>query len=148
MESAVYIICIPCTIYKMNSTNWRAPNLWVFIAQLVEHCIANAEAIGWNANETPKFCFDLISNCLNCYYLNYCDDHIFIWLKISFYCCLLGCHVGTIITMPLSGLLTMYGFDGGWASVFYCFGESSIEKSQKISITTFYSVNLTFIRWD
>ena len=35
----------------------------------------------------------------------------------------LGCHVGTIITMPLSGLLTKYGFDGGWASVFYCFGK-------------------------
>lgn len=35
----------------------------------------------------------------------------------------LGCHVGTIITMPLSGMLTKYGFDGGWASVFYCFGE-------------------------
>ena len=31
--------------------------------------------------------------------------------------------MGTIITMPLSGLLTKYGFDGGWASVFYCFGE-------------------------
>lgn len=32
-----------------------------------------------------------------------------------------GCPVGTIITMPLSGLLTKYGPDG-WASVFYCFG--------------------------
>ncbi|XP_048584880.1 uncharacterized transporter slc-17.2 [Nematostella vectensis] len=37
-----------------------------------------------------------------------------------------GCHVGTIITMPLSGLLTKYGFDGGWASVFYCFGAAGI----------------------
>ena len=26
---------------KMNSTNWPAPNLWVFIAQLVDHCSAN-----------------------------------------------------------------------------------------------------------
>ena len=25
----------------------------------------------------------------------------------------------------------MYGFDGGWASVFYCFGESSVEKNQE-----------------
>ena len=32
-----------------------------------------------------------------------------------------GCPVGTIITMPLSGLLTKYGPDG-WASAFYCFG--------------------------
>ncbi|XP_031560826.1 uncharacterized transporter slc-17.2-like isoform X2 [Actinia tenebrosa] len=37
-----------------------------------------------------------------------------------------GCHVGTIITMPLTGLLTRYGFDGGWASVFYCFGAAGI----------------------
>ena len=34
-----------------------------------------------------------------------------------------GCPVGTILTMPLTGLLTKYGFDGGWASVFYVFGE-------------------------
>lgn len=27
---------------KMNSTNWPAPNAWVFIAQLVELCNANA----------------------------------------------------------------------------------------------------------
>ncbi|XP_012553658.1 vesicular glutamate transporter 2 isoform X2 [Hydra vulgaris] len=33
-----------------------------------------------------------------------------------------GCPVGTILTMPLTGLLTKYGFDGGWASVFYVFG--------------------------
>ena len=26
----------------MNSTNWPAPNEWVFIAHLVEHCSANA----------------------------------------------------------------------------------------------------------
>ena len=30
---------------KMNSTNWPAPNLWVFLAQLVEQCSANAEAM-------------------------------------------------------------------------------------------------------
>jgi len=33
-----------------------------------------------------------------------------------------GCPVGTILTMPMTGLLTKYGFDGGWASVFYVFG--------------------------
>ena len=33
-----------------------------------------------------------------------------------------GMNVGTVVTMPLTGLLTKYGFDGGWASVFYCFG--------------------------
>lgn len=35
---------------------------------------------------------------------------------------LAGMNVGTVVTMPLTGLLTKYGFDGGWASVFYCFG--------------------------
>ena len=80
MESAVYMIFIPSPIYKMNSTNWHTPNLWVFIAH-VGHCSANAEAIGWKSKEAPKFCFDLIRNCLNCYYYYYyyyCDDHIFI----------------------------------------------------------------------
>ena len=28
----------------MNSVNWPAPSVQVFIAQLVEHCNANAEA--------------------------------------------------------------------------------------------------------
>ena len=28
-------------IVKMNSTNWPAPNVLVFIAQLVEHCRIN-----------------------------------------------------------------------------------------------------------
>jgi len=37
----------------------------------------------------------------------------------------IGCPVGTIITMPLSGLLTKYGPDG-WASAFYCFGKSML----------------------
>ena len=30
---------------KMNSTNWPAPNAWVFIAQLVELWNANANAV-------------------------------------------------------------------------------------------------------
>lgn len=33
-----------------------------------------------------------------------------------------GCCFGTIVTMPIAGLLSKYGPDGGWASVFYCFG--------------------------
>ena len=31
---------------KVNSTNWPAPSIWVFIAQMVVHCSANAEAMG------------------------------------------------------------------------------------------------------
>ena len=40
---------------KMNSIKWPAPNIWVFIAQLVEHCSANAEAMGSNPVEALKF---------------------------------------------------------------------------------------------
>ena len=35
----------------MNSINWPAPSIWVFIAPLVEHCSANAEAMGLNPVE-------------------------------------------------------------------------------------------------
>ena len=37
----------------MNSINWSALSIWVFIAQLVEHCNANAEATGSNPVEAP-----------------------------------------------------------------------------------------------
>ena len=43
-------------------------------------------------------------------------------LQLNVVLSLVGMNVGTIVTMPLTGLLTKYGFDGGWASVFYCFG--------------------------
>ncbi|XP_068746722.1 vesicular glutamate transporter 1-like [Montipora capricornis] len=33
-----------------------------------------------------------------------------------------GCTVGSIVTMPISGLLTRYNFDGGWPAAFYPFG--------------------------
>ncbi|XP_068711966.1 vesicular glutamate transporter 3-like [Montipora foliosa] len=33
-----------------------------------------------------------------------------------------GSSIGYLLTMPVSGILSKYGFDGGWASVFYCFG--------------------------
>ena len=59
----------------MNSINWHAPNVWVFIAQLVEHCSANTEATGSNPVEAPKMVFSgLIRNCVNCDYN--CDGHI------------------------------------------------------------------------
>ena len=44
---------------KINSTNWPAPNLWVFIAQMVEHCSAKL------------------------HYNNHYGDHIFIKVCIS-----------------------------------------------------------------
>ena len=53
----------------MNSINWPASSVWVFIAQLLEHCSANAEATGSNPFEATKnfSCFGLFRNCLNCY---------------------------------------------------------------------------------
>ena len=43
----------------MNSINCSSPNIWVFIAQLVEHGSANAEAMGSNLVETLKIFFGL-----------------------------------------------------------------------------------------
>ena len=40
---------------KINSTNLPAPNLWVFITQLIEHCSTNAEARGLNPVEVPNY---------------------------------------------------------------------------------------------
>ena len=59
--SAVHIILI-CFIPftgTMNSINWPAPDVWVFIAQLVEHRSANADAMGSNPVEAPKTFFGL-----------------------------------------------------------------------------------------
>ena len=52
----------------MDSIGWPASSVWVFVAQLVEHCSANADATGLNPVETPKkvfFFFGLLRNCLN-----------------------------------------------------------------------------------
>ena len=37
-----------------------------------------------------------------------------------------GCTVGSIVTMPISGLLTRYDLDGGWPAVFYAFGKKTV----------------------
>ena len=58
---------------KMNSVNWSAPNVWVFIAQLVEHCSANAEVMGSNPIEALKI-----------FFYN-CDDHIPISIFVADY---------------------------------------------------------------
>ena len=41
----------------MNSINWPACHVWVFVAQMVEHCSVNAEATGSNPVEAPKSFF-------------------------------------------------------------------------------------------
>ena len=66
-------ICIPFSSYHfilcfihglMKSISWSALSVWVFIAQLVEHCSTNTEAMGLNPVE--KIFFGLLHNCLNC----------------------------------------------------------------------------------
>ena len=54
----------------MNSINWPAPNVWVFITQLVEHCSANAEAMGSNLFEALKTFFGLTLRLLNIAIIN------------------------------------------------------------------------------
>ena len=66
---AVHIISFRVSFLSrlMNSINWPAPSIWVFIAQLGEHCSANAEATGSNPVEAPKSFFSgYFRNCLNC----------------------------------------------------------------------------------
>ena len=56
--------------------SWPAPSTWVFIAQLGEHCSANAEASGSNPVEAPKNVFSgYFRNCLNCDSLRWSHTH-------------------------------------------------------------------------
>ena len=56
--------------------NWPASSIWVFIAQLGEHCNANAEATGSNPVEAPKNVFSgYFRNCLNCDSLRWSHTH-------------------------------------------------------------------------
>ena len=43
----------------MHSINWSVPNIWIFVAQLVERCRANVEAMGSNPIEALKKFFGL-----------------------------------------------------------------------------------------
>ena len=56
-RSSHHLYSIFLSRVKMNLINWPAPNIWVFIAQLVEHCSANAEAMGSNPVEALNFFF-------------------------------------------------------------------------------------------
>ena len=62
--------------FKINSTNWPAPNIWVFIALTVQHCSAKAEAMRLSPVEVQKTFVGFICNCLNCD--NHCNDQIII----------------------------------------------------------------------
>ena len=71
----------------MNSINWPASSVWVFIAQLGEHCSANAEATGSNPIEAPKIFFSgYFRNCLNCDSLRWSHTHFI-------YTCVVICYI-------------------------------------------------------
>ena len=42
---------------ESRTTNWPDLHVWVFTAQLVEHCSVNTEAAGSNPDETSKNVF-------------------------------------------------------------------------------------------
>ena len=71
------------SLVKMSSIKWSAHNMWVFIAQLVEHSSANAEAMRSKSRWSPeKFLraknlrLQLRWSHLNFKKLNNCVKHI------------------------------------------------------------------------
>ena len=77
-----YMICVLHCFFEWNDKlasqfiNWPASSVWVFIAQLGEHCSANAEATGSNPVEAPKIFFSgYFRNCLNCDSLRWSHTH-------------------------------------------------------------------------
>ena len=76
LEAGQFIEFINSVGWLMNSINWPASSVWVFIAQLGEHCSANAEATGSNPVEAPKIFFSgYFRNCLNCDSLRWSHTH-------------------------------------------------------------------------
>ena len=69
-ETRLYIFFTPPTPKKKTSlkTTTAASSVWVSIAQLGEHCSANAEATGSNPVKASKNLFfsGYFRNCLNC----------------------------------------------------------------------------------
>lgn len=50
------------------------------------------------------------------------DVILYIYIYILYCISNVGAQFGTVISMPLSGVLSRHGFDGGWPSIFYVFG--------------------------
>ena len=84
----------------MNSINWPASSIWVFIAQLREHCSANAEATGSNPVEAPKNFFSgHFRNCLNCDSLRWSHTH---------FICISAVHIISFRVYDVCGSLTAW----------------------------------------
>ena len=55
--------------------------------------------------------------------------------------CILGLSGGMLVAMPISGFLSVYGFSGGWPSVFYFFGEFLLSDFQYKGFHTYEYIN-------
>ena len=42
--------------------------------------------------------------------------------------CTVGTNIGSVVTFSASGFLCERGFDGGWPSIFYIFGERHLSQ--------------------
>ena len=75
--------------------------IWVFIAQLLEHCSTNAEAMGSNPIEAMKiFFWQKKWNCLNCH----CNSELR-WSHLSFIniLCIKQNKIAVVVTISLTG---------------------------------------------
>ena len=89
----IFIFFIPFT-GTMNSINWPAPNVWVFIAQLVKHCNANhGFESRWSPENIFRVCFAIasiaittvmITSSFNSYVRSSLNIHM-IYLKSAIY---------------------------------------------------------------
>ena len=88
----------------MNSINWPASSVWVFIAQLGEHCSANAEATGSNPVEAPKIFFSgYFRNCLNCDSLRWSHTH---------FICIPAVHIISFKNFTITSTSLKHGLEG------------------------------------
>ena len=109
---AVHIISFSVSFLHglMNSINWPASTIWVFIAQLGEHCSANAEATGSNPVEAPKNFFSgYFRNCLNCDSLRWSHTH---------FICIPAVHIISFSVSFLHGLMNSINWPASTIWVF------------------------------
>ena len=90
MSHDIHFICIPAvhvisfcvlSLSRVDELNKLALSVWAFIAQLVEHCSANAETTGSNPVEAPKNFFRATSQFLKLWFN--CDGPWYSLLKTS-----------------------------------------------------------------
>ena len=108
----------------MNSINWPASSVWVFIAQLGEHCSANAEATGSNPVEAPKIFFSgYFRNCLNCdslrwshtHFIRYCLYSLFLFSVFVILFCSFPFSFFLILSVPVKLLRSGFVSASGMA---------------------------------